>query len=51
MFAMMLGKLAEGLAGAGERVSLGMDEALDFQQQFNIAAAVKALASSALVGL
>ena len=43
--------LAEGLTGAGERVALGVDQALDFKHQFDIAAAIEALAGSALVGL
>jgi hypothetical protein len=43
--------LVEGLAGACERVSLGMDEALDLQHQLYIATAVKALAGPTLVGV
>ena len=44
-------ELAESLAGAGDGSSLAVDQALDFQNQFNVAAAVEALAGSALGGL
>jgi hypothetical protein len=43
--------LVKGLAGAGKGIPLGVDEALDFQGQFDFAAAIKALAGSAFVGL
>jgi hypothetical protein len=43
--------LIESLAGTGEGVSLGMNEALDFKDELNVAAAVKALAGSTFVGL
>jgi len=43
--------LFQDLAGAGQGVSLCMDEALYFQNQFDFAAAVEALAGSTLVGL
>jgi hypothetical protein len=43
--------LVKSLAGAGERVSLGVDQALDLKRRFDIAASVKPLAGSALVGL
>ena len=43
--------LLKHLACAGERVSLGVDQALDLQNQLDIAAAIKPLAGSALVGL
>jgi hypothetical protein len=42
--------LAKDLAGAGKRVSLGVDEALDFKGSLDVAAAIEALAGSALVG-
>lgn len=42
--------LFKGLAGAGQRVSLSVGQALDLQCQFYIAAAVEALAGSAFVG-
>ena len=42
--------LLKCLAGAGERVSLGVDQLLDLQKQFDVAPAVKPLAGSALVG-
>jgi hypothetical protein len=42
--------LFECLTGAGEGVSLFMDQALDFKDQLDFAAAVKALAGSTLVG-
>lgn len=37
------------LLGAGQRVSLGMDQAFDFQRQLNLAATVKPLAGTAFV--
>lgn len=40
----------KGVAGAGEGVALGVDQALDLQNQFDLAAAVKAVAGSALIG-
>ena len=40
----------ESLAGASECVALGVDEALDLENQLNFAAAIEALAGSALVG-
>ena len=43
--------LLKSLAGAGERVALAMNQALDLQKQFHIAAPVKPLPGSALVGL
>jgi hypothetical protein len=43
--------LVQGLAGAGERVSLGVDQTFDLQGQLDVAAAVKALAGPAFVGL
>jgi hypothetical protein len=43
--------LVKSLTSAGEGESLTMDEALDFKNQLNIAAAIKTLAGSALVGL
>jgi hypothetical protein len=43
--------LVQGLAGAGKRVSLSVDQAFDLQGQLNVATAVKALAGSAFVGL
>ncbi len=43
-------ELIEGMAGAGQRISLAVDQALDLKGQLYIAAAVKALAGSALVG-
>lgn len=42
--------LLKHLAGAGKCVAFSVHEALDFQRQFYIAAAVEALASAALVG-
>jgi hypothetical protein len=41
----------KGLTGAGQRVALTVDEALDFESKLDIATAVEALAGSALVGL
>ena len=43
--------LFQNLFGAGEGVALGVDQPLDIQGQFHIAAAIKPLASTALVGL
>jgi hypothetical protein len=43
--------VVKSLASAGEGVSLGVDEALDFEGHLDIAAAVKALAGSAFIGL
>jgi hypothetical protein len=43
-------QLVESLTGTGERVSLGMYQALDLKNLLNIPAAVKALAGSAFVG-
>jgi hypothetical protein len=51
LFAMMLDNLGERLTGSGDGVSLGVDEAFDFEEHFNVTAAVKTLAGSALVGL
>jgi hypothetical protein len=45
------GRLFKHLPGAGQSIPLGMNQALDLQRQLDIAAAVKALASAALVGL
>ena len=42
--------LLKSLAGAGECVSLGMDQLFDLKNQFDVAPAVKPLAGSALVG-
>jgi len=44
-------ELPEGLAGTGERITLDVDQALDFQGQFDVRAAVKPLAGSTLIGL
>ena len=41
--------LLKSLAGAGECVSLGMDQLFDLKNQFDVAPAVKPLAGSALV--
>jgi hypothetical protein len=41
----------EGLAGAGDGEALLMDKALNFKGELNVAAAVEALAGTALVGL
>ena len=41
----------ERLARTGEGVSLGVDQAFDFEDQFDIATPVEALAGSALIGL
>ena len=43
--------LFESLAGAGECVSLGMNQSLDLEGEFHIAAAVEPLAGAAFVGL
>jgi hypothetical protein len=43
--------LIEGLAGTGDGIALGVDQALDVQYEFYVAAAIEALACSALVGL
>ena len=43
--------IGENLASAGQGVTLGVDQALDFEGQFNVATAVKTLAGTALVGL
>jgi hypothetical protein len=43
--------LLKGLASAGERVALAVDQPLDLQRHFNVAAAIKPLAGSAFVGL
>lgn len=40
----------KGLAGSGQRVSLGVDQAFDFKGQLDFAAAVKPLAGAAFVG-
>jgi hypothetical protein len=38
------------LAGAGNGISLGVDQALDFKSKLDVATAIEALAGSALVG-
>jgi len=43
-------ELIEGLPGAGECISLGVDKALDLQDQLDVAPTVEPLAGSALVG-
>jgi len=43
--------LFEGLPGTGNRVPLGVDQALDLESQLNIAATVETLAGSTFVGL
>jgi hypothetical protein len=43
--------LIEDLAGAGDGVSLGVDEALDLKNEFDFATAIETLAGAALVGL
>lgn len=45
------GARVERLAGAGDGESLLVQEALDLEDKFDVAAAVKALAGAALVGL
>jgi len=42
--------LPKYLSCAGERITLGVDEALDFQNHLDVAAAIEALAGSALIG-
>ena len=44
-------RMAESLAGTGESVAFAVDEALDLEGHFDIAAAVEALAGAALAGL
>ena len=44
-------KLLKGMASAGERISLGMNQTLDLQHLLDIAAAVKALTCSTLIWL
>ena len=42
--------LLQCLTRAGERIALGVDQVLDLQGQFNVMAAVEALAGAALFG-
>jgi len=42
--------LFESLTGAGERIALSVDQVLNFQSQLYVAAAIKPLAGSALIG-
>ena len=43
--------LFQCLTGAGERISFGVNQALDLQRQLHIAPSIEALAGAALVGL
>ena len=42
-------RLPQSLAGAGKCISLGVNQALDFQSQFHVALAVESLSGSAFV--
>jgi hypothetical protein len=43
--------MAEGVTGAQKSVAFAVDKALDFERGLDVAAAIKALAGAALVGL
>jgi hypothetical protein len=44
-------RMAEGVTSAGQSVALAVDEALDLESHFDIAAAIEALACAAFAGL